>query len=29
MRYENPVRPGFHPDPTICRAEGAFYWSDR
>ncbi|MFC4553142.1 MULTISPECIES: glycoside hydrolase family 43 protein [Halorussus] len=25
MRYENPVLPGFHPDPTICRGEDAFY----
>ncbi|WP_415381265.1 glycoside hydrolase family 43 protein [Halosimplex sp. TS25] len=25
MRYENPVLPGFHPDPTICRADGTFY----
>ncbi|WP_276255183.1 glycoside hydrolase family 43 protein [Halomontanus rarus] len=25
MQYENPVLPGFHPDPTICRADGTFY----
>lgn len=25
MRYENPVLPGFHPDPTVCRADGTFY----
>lgn len=25
MRYENPVLPGFHPDPTICRTDDAFY----
>jgi len=25
MRYENPVLPGFHPDPTVCRVDGTFY----
>jgi xylan 1,4-beta-xylosidase len=25
MRYENPVLPGFHPDPTICRVGETFY----
>jgi xylan 1,4-beta-xylosidase len=25
MRYENPVLPGFHPDPSICRRGGNFY----
>jgi len=25
MRYENPVLPGCHPDPTVCRADGTFY----
>ncbi|NGM69136.1 glycoside hydrolase family 43 protein [Natronolimnobius sp. AArcel1] len=25
MRYKNPVLPGFHPDPTICRADGSFF----
>ena len=25
MHYENPVLPGFHPDPTICRVGETFY----
>jgi len=25
VQYENPVLPGFHPDPTICRTDGTFY----
>ena len=25
--YQNPVIPGFHPDPSICRAEMTFIWS--
>ncbi|MCU4974344.1 glycoside hydrolase family 43 protein [Halobacteria archaeon AArc-m2/3/4] len=25
MRYDNPVLPGFHPDPTICRVGETFY----
>ena len=25
MRYENPVIPGFHPDPSICRVGDDFY----
>ena len=25
MRYENPVIPGFHPDPSICRVGEDFY----
>ncbi|MEY7849165.1 glycoside hydrolase family 43 protein [Natrarchaeobius sp. A-rgal3] len=25
MRYENPILPGFHPDPTICRVGETFY----
>lgn len=25
MRYENPVLPGFHPDPSVCRAGETFY----
>lgn len=25
MYYENPVLPGFHPDPTICRVGETFY----
>ncbi|MDD6050262.1 MAG: hypothetical protein PUC00_03165 [Clostridiales bacterium] len=24
MRYQNPILPGFHPDPSICRV-GADY----
>lgn len=23
--YQNPVIPGFHPDPSICRAGDDFY----
>jgi len=25
MQYENPVLPGFHPDPTVCRVDETFY----
>ncbi|HEU0292844.1 MAG TPA: glycoside hydrolase family 43 protein [Anaerolineales bacterium] len=25
MRYHNPIIPGFHPDPSICRVGGDFY----
>lgn len=25
MQYQNPVLPGFHPDPSICRAGNDFY----
>ena len=25
MSYENPVLPGFHPDPSICRVGGDYY----
>jgi len=25
MRYENPILPGFHPDPTVCQVDGTFY----
>lgn len=25
MRYSNPVLPGFHPDPSVCRTGDAFY----
>lgn len=25
MHSENPVLPGFHPDPTVCRVEDTFY----
>jgi len=25
MRYRNPVLPGFHPDPSVCRVGGTFY----
>lgn len=25
MQYKNPIIPGFHPDPSVCRASGAFY----
>lgn len=25
--YQNPVIPGFHPDPSICRAGDDFIWS--
>ncbi len=25
VRYENPVLPGFHPDPTVCRAGEDYY----
>ena len=25
MRYENPIIPGFHPDPSICRVGDDFY----
>ena len=25
MSYQNPVIPGFHPDPSICRAGDAYF----
>ena len=25
MKYKNPIIPGFHPDPSICRVEDDFY----
>jgi alpha-N-arabinofuranosidase len=25
MKFENPVLPGMHPDPTVCRVGGDFY----
>ena len=25
MKYENPIFPGFHPDPSICRVGEDFY----
>lgn len=25
MKYKNPVIPGFHPDPSICRVDNEFY----
>jgi xylan 1,4-beta-xylosidase len=25
MNYHNPIIPGFHPDPSICRVEDAYY----
>jgi xylan 1,4-beta-xylosidase len=25
MHYSNPIIPGFHPDPSICRVEDTFY----
>lgn len=25
MRYRNPVLPGFHPDPSVCRSGDSFY----
>lgn len=25
MRYQNPVLPGFNPDPSICRVDGDYY----
>ncbi len=25
MRYQNPVLPGFHPDPSVCRVGDTFY----
>lgn len=25
MQYENPILPGFHPDPSICRVGGDYY----
>ena len=25
MRYDNPVLPGFHPDPSVCRVGETFY----
>lgn len=25
MKYENPILPGFHPDPSICRVGEDFY----
>ena len=24
-KVRNPILPGFHPDPCICRAEGRYY----
>ena len=24
-RYQNPVTPGFHPDPSVCRAGSDYY----
>lgn len=25
MQYINPIIPGFHPDPSICRVNDAYY----
>jgi xylan 1,4-beta-xylosidase len=25
FRYQNPVLPGFHPDPSVCRVGRDFY----
>lgn len=25
MKYENPILPGFHPDPSICKVGEDFY----
>lgn len=25
MKYQNPILPGFHPDPSICRVEDDYY----
>ena len=25
MKYTNPIIPGFHPDPSICRVEEDYY----
>ena len=25
MQYQNPILPGFHPDPSICRVGKDFY----
>ena len=25
MQYQNPIIPGFHPDPSICRVEDDYY----
>ena len=25
MSYRNPIIPGFHPDPTVCRADDEYY----
>ena len=25
MRYNNPIIPGFYPDPSICKADGRYY----
>lgn len=25
MEYQNPILPGFHPDPSVCRVGGDFY----
>ena len=25
MQYQNPILPGFHPDPSICRVGDDFY----
>ena len=29
FKYRNPVLPGFHPDPSICRVGGDFYLVQR
>ncbi|MDY5006337.1 MAG: family 43 glycosylhydrolase, partial [Prevotella sp.] len=23
--YNNPIIPGFHPDPSVCKANGKYY----
>lgn len=25
MRYQNPIVPGFYPDPSVCEANGKYY----
>ena len=25
QRYQNPIVPGFHPDPSVCRADDGYY----
>ena len=25
MKYQNPIIPGFYPDPSICKANGKYY----